>query len=103
MAAALADTPGPSGNVKSDLSRKPAETIAFAGVKPGMSVGEFFPGRGYFTRTLSAVIGASGHVYAIENVAWTGALDGVLAEGRLTNVSLERYHSGRSGFPSLST
>ena len=43
VAAALADTTRPPGNVKIDLSRKPAETIAFAGVKPGTSV----PGRGY--------------------------------------------------------
>jgi predicted methyltransferase len=43
VAAVLADTTRPPGNVKSDLSRKPAETIAFAGVKPGTSV----PGRGY--------------------------------------------------------
>jgi hypothetical protein len=84
--------------VKSDLSRKPAETIAFAGVKPGVSVGEFFPGRGYFTRMLSAVIGACGHVYAIENVAWTGALEGVLAGG-LTNVSLEALPFGTVRFP----
>jgi predicted methyltransferase len=85
--------------VKSDLSRKPAETIAFAGVKPGMSVGEFFPGRGYFTRMLSAVIGASGHDYAVENVAWTSALEGVNAEGRLTNVSLEVLPFGTVRFP----
>jgi predicted methyltransferase len=99
VAAALADTARPPGDVKIDLSRKPAETIAFAGVKPGMSVGEFFPGGGYFTRVLSAVIGASGHVYAIENVAWTGALEGVLAEGRLTNVSFEALPFGAVRFP----
>jgi predicted methyltransferase len=84
VAVALADTTQPPGN---------------AGVKPGMSVGEFFPGRGYFTRMLSAVIGASGHVYAIENMAWTGALEGVLAEGRLTNVSSEALPFGTVRFP----
>ncbi|SHN84637.1 class I SAM-dependent methyltransferase [Bradyrhizobium erythrophlei] len=99
VAAALADTARPPADVKIDLSRKPAETIAFAGVKPGMIVGEFFPGGGYFTRMLSAVIGASGHVYAIENVAWTGALEGALAEGRLTNVSLEALPFGTVLFP----
>jgi predicted methyltransferase len=99
VAAALAGTARPPGDVKIDLNRKPAETIAFAGVKPGMSVGEFFPGRGYFTRVLSAVVGASGHVYAIENVAWTGAIEGELAEGRLTNVSLEALPFGTVQFP----
>jgi predicted methyltransferase len=99
VAAAIADTTRPPGDVKNDLRRKPAETIAFAGVKPGMLVGEFFPAGGYFTRMLSAVIGASGHVYAIENMAWTGALEGVLAEGRLTNVSLEALPFGTVRFP----
>ena len=99
VAAAVGDTARPPGDVKNDLHRKPAETIAFAGVKPGMIVGEFFPGGGYFTRMLSAVVGASGHVYAIENVAWTGELEGVLAEGRLTNVSLEALPFGAVRFP----
>jgi predicted methyltransferase len=99
VAAAIADTARPPGDVETDLRRKPAETIAFAGVKPGMSVGEFFPGGGYFTRMLSAVTGASGHVYAIENVAWAGAIERVLAEGRLTNVSLEALPFGVVRFP----
>ena len=42
VAAAITDTARPPGDVEIDLRRKPAETIAFAGVKPGMSVGEFF-------------------------------------------------------------
>jgi predicted methyltransferase len=99
VAAAVADTARPPGDVNIDLSRKPAETIAFAGVKPGMSVGEFFPGGGYFTRMLSTVTGASGHVYAIENVAWAGAIERVLTEGRLTNVSLEALPFGAVRFP----
>jgi hypothetical protein len=45
------------------------------------------------------VIGAGGHVYAIENVAWTGALEGVLPEGRLTDVSLEALPFGTVRFP----
>ena len=48
---------------------------------------------------LSAVTGASGHVYAIENVAWAGAIERVLAEGRLTNVSLEALPFGVVRFP----
>ena len=31
-------------------ARKPAETVAFAGVKPGMTIAELGPGRGYYTR-----------------------------------------------------
>jgi predicted methyltransferase len=98
VAAAVADSTRPAGDVKTDLNRKPAEALAFAGVKPGMSVGEFFPGGGYFTRMLSGVVGVSGHVYAIENVDWAGRLKAVLAEGRLTNVSEEALPFGTVRF-----
>ena len=73
VAAAVANSARPPSDVEVDVNRKPAETIAFAGVKPGMSVGEFFPGGGYLTRMLSGVVGANGHVCALENEAWTGA------------------------------
>ncbi|SDN41633.1 Predicted methyltransferase [Afipia sp. GAS231] len=99
VSAAVADSTRPTGDVKTDLNRKPAETLAFAGVKPGMSVGEFFPGGGYFTRMLSGVVGVSGHVYALENVDWTGRLKAVIAEGRLTNVSEEALPFGTVSFP----
>jgi predicted methyltransferase len=97
--AAVADSTRPASDVKTDLNRKPTETLAFAGVKPGMSVGEFFPGGGYFTRMLSGVVGVSGHVYALENVDWTGRLKAVIAEGRLTNVSEEALPFGTVSFP----
>ena len=70
VAKALADSARPKGDVDADAIRLPAETIAFAGVKPGMIVGEFYPGSGYFTRLLSDVVGPTGHVYAVENDKW---------------------------------
>ena len=57
-----------------------------------MSVGEFFPGGGYYTRMLSDVVGPRGHVYGLENAGWTGAVDAdnkVLAEGKWKNVSMD--------------
>jgi len=48
-----------------DADRKPAETLAFTGPKPGQTVAELLPGRGYFTRLFSLIVGAKGHVYAI--------------------------------------
>lgn len=41
---AVADGSRPRTDVAADTNCKPAETLAFAGVKPGMVVGEFFPG-----------------------------------------------------------
>jgi predicted methyltransferase len=60
--AAVADSARPAADLERDASRKPAETLAFAGVKPGDWVLELAPGKGYFTRLLSAVVGPEGQV-----------------------------------------
>ena len=62
VTAAVADSARPAADTQRDSSRKPAETLAFAGVKPGDWVLELAPGRGYFTRLLSAVVGPQGEV-----------------------------------------
>ena len=62
---ALADTSRPAADVARDMARKPAELVAFAGIKPGDRVVDFIPGSGYFTRIFSGVVGPSGHVYAM--------------------------------------
>lgn len=76
---AVADTTRPAADTERDALRLPAETIAFAGVKPGMKVAEFFPGGGYFTRPLSDVVGPSGHIYGIENAKWDDGSDAKVA------------------------
>jgi predicted methyltransferase len=65
IAAAVADPARPEADTKRDADRKPAESVAFAGLKPGDHVADLLPGRGYFTRIFSAVVGPKGHVYAI--------------------------------------
>ncbi len=65
IAAAVADAGRPADDAKRDADRKPAEIVAFAGVKPGMKVGELFPGGGYYTRILSKVVGDKGKVYLL--------------------------------------
>jgi predicted methyltransferase len=65
IAAAVADAYRPETDRQRDANRKPAETLAFAGVKPGDKVAELLPGAGYFTRLFSKTVGASGHVYAL--------------------------------------
>jgi predicted methyltransferase len=59
---AVADKARPGADTARDASRKPAETLAFAGVKPGDWVLELAPGKGYYTRLLSAVVGPKGQV-----------------------------------------
>jgi predicted methyltransferase len=59
---AVGDSARPEADTSRDAKRKPAETLAFAGVKPGDQVLEMAPGKGYFTRLLSAVAGSHGQV-----------------------------------------
>lgn len=102
IARAVADPARPAGYRAADRYRKPAQTLAFAGVRPGMTVGEFYPGGGYFTRMLSDVVGPTGHIYAIENAGWNDAVKddrAMLAEGKWKNVSLDVKPFGTVSFP----
>jgi predicted methyltransferase len=99
---AVADPARPAGYKAADEFRKPAETLAFAGVRPGMVVGEFYPAGGYFTRMLSDVVGPDGRIYAIENKGWNDSVRddrAMLAEGKWKNVSLDVQPFGTVNFP----
>jgi predicted methyltransferase len=63
IAAAVANPDRPAADTARDAARKPAEAIAFAGVKPGWIVADYIPGTGYYDRILAGVVGAKGHVY----------------------------------------
>src|SRR3546814_18560130 len=63
---AIADPARPAAARERDAARKPAELLAFAGVKPGQKVGDFVMGRGYVTRLLAGAVGPSGKVYAFQ-------------------------------------
>src|ERR1043166_3692350 len=62
--AAVADKARPAEDTARDADRKPAEMIAFAGIKPGSVVVDLVPGKGYFTRIFAKAVGPKGHVYA---------------------------------------
>jgi predicted methyltransferase len=68
VAAAVADASRPDADKVRDVNRKPAEVLAFAGVKPGDHVGELLPGGGYYSRLLCKVVGDKGTVQTI-NIA----------------------------------
>ncbi len=57
----------PEADKKRDADRKPAETLAFFGVKPGMQVCELMTSRGYFTACLAEAVGDDGKVYGQNN------------------------------------
>ena len=65
ITAAVADPARPDADRQADANRKPDESVAFAGLKPGQKVADLIPGSGYFTRIFSAVVGPTGHVFAV--------------------------------------
>ena len=73
IAGAVADSNRPDADKARDANRKPAETLAFTGVKAGAQIAELLPGGGYYTRILSKAVGSSGHVYALVPAPVPGA------------------------------
>ncbi|HEY3784006.1 MAG TPA: hypothetical protein VGL55_01870 [Steroidobacteraceae bacterium] len=65
IAAAIQDPVRPSSDTARDAIRKPAESLAFADVRPGDKIADYAAGSGYFTRLFSKVVEPSGHVYAV--------------------------------------
>ena len=69
---AVTDAGRPKADTDVDNLRKPVETLAFAGVKPGMTVLEYIPGGGYFTRLLAKAVSPGGHVYVYGTASRAG-------------------------------
>jgi predicted methyltransferase len=84
VTAAVADQTRPKEDRDVDSLRLPAETIAFAGVKPGMTVAELFPCGGYFSRMIADTVGPKGKIIGFDNAGWSDCLapsQKVIAEG----------------------
>jgi len=88
---ALAD-PARADQAQDDARRHAADVLAFSGVKPGWTVIDYLPGKGYWSRILTNVVGSSGHVYALwPQVAiksYQGDIDALKGRG-LANVTAE--------------
>jgi predicted methyltransferase len=72
VAAAVADKDRPKEDTDRDAARHPAEIMALTGVKPGDRAVDIGPGKGYYTRLLSRIVGANGKVYGF-NPTWVDA------------------------------
>jgi predicted methyltransferase len=70
LAAAVADSSRPDSDTTRDAERKPAQTLAFSGIKPGDQVADYVADSGYFTRLFADVVGSKGHVYAVQPTAF---------------------------------
>lgn len=96
VTAAVADKSRPAADTALDAERKPAEMLAFAGVKPGQTVVDLIPGGGYFTRLFAKAVGPKGTVYAVggpvrpsedpSKPAPTPAQDAIAADPAYANV-----------------
>lgn len=92
---ALASETRPAADREADERRKPAETLEFFGIEPGMTVVDLVAAGGYYTEVLSTAVGPQGKVYMQNSPAsLTGergtrteqAINDRLAGGRLANV-----------------
>src|SRR5262249_7177899 len=54
----------PAADRKLDESRKPAQLMAFYGIRPGMHVADLWAGGGYTTELLARIVGPTGKVYS---------------------------------------
>lgn len=70
ITAAVADSSRPNSDTTRDADRKPEQTLAFSGIKPGDKVADYVADSGYFTRLFASVVGSKGHVYAVEPTAF---------------------------------
>ncbi len=64
ITAAVNSSDRPAADKALDPSRKPAQMLAFFGIKPGMKVAELAAGTGYTTELLALVVGPNGKVYS---------------------------------------
>jgi len=100
VAKAVADPSRPAKDSSRDALRAPGETLAFAGVKPGMAVAELFPAGGYYTRMISDVVGPKGKVFGIENAKWDKGEDAAMAaEPGHGNVQMQLGKFGEFSLP----
>ena len=81
-----------------DAIDKPAELLAFAGVKPGMKVADFFAGGGYWSELLLRAVGPTGSVTLVNNPGYYFfSRDGLkerFADGRLKDIKQRVVETG---------
>ena len=86
-----------------DRTSKPADVVAFAGVKPGMTVLDFFAGGGYYSEILSHTVGPKGKIWLYNNNAYIGFVKDELAErlkdGRLKNIKQHTREADNMDLP----
>ena len=88
--AALEDPARKLHREAADARRKPADLIAFAGVKPGDKILDLIPGDGYWTRIFSKIVGPEGQVYAVWPINYARTATGNVAT--LRGLAADKYY-----------
>ena len=86
VTAALAD-PARADQAGDDARRKALESIVFSGVGPGDTVIDYLPGRGYWTRIFTGVVGPKGHVYPMWPAVSAGRATAVVDDLKSRNLA----------------
>ena len=75
VTAAVSNADRSAAETARDANRKPADMVAFAGIKPGDKIVDLVPGKdAYFTHIFANVVGSSGHVYSFMPTELDGEL-----------------------------
>ena len=88
-----------------DQYRHPAETLKFFRVKPGMTVVDYYPGSGWYTRILVPYLGKDGHYIAVNpavtpdmNERMAASLGGVREKFRVKAAEWDLEGAGIAAF-----
>ena len=101
MKAAVADPGRPAADTARDENRKPAEMLAFAGIRPGKVVVDMLPGAGYFTRIFAKAVEPSGRVYAYFGTQYDARLKSQNKDpdNQFADLKADLQESGRDPWP----
>jgi predicted methyltransferase len=90
IAAAVASAERSDKDRERDQKDRPADVMAFAGVKPGMMIADVFGGGGYWSELLARAVGPEGKVSLVNNAPYVNFaredLKTRFAEGRMANI-----------------
>lgn len=95
--AAIAAPGRPAEAIALDADRRPAEVLAFMGVRPGMNVLDLLTGTGYYAEVIARVVGPMGHVTAFAPAAYNAEKTNAAfasIKSRQPNVTLVNGPSG---------
>lgn len=103
IAAAVSREDRPNTATELDEGRKPAETLAFLGLRPGMDAADLFTGAGYWAEMMAHVVGEEGSVVGLQPLQFYNTEEEAAAwaelEKRAPGTSMTRIKFGAFDYP----